>query len=131
MRDPAPRTLGPRRTGRHGFPSDVLADRRGLDAAYAALAALSRTLPWSGEPDENGIAATGHGPHDIARPPTTGYTEQEAIKVARLKADVMRLAMIVTGARLLEQTPGLVEARMGLISAAKVSAELPDFIETA
>ncbi|MFB6677413.1 hypothetical protein ACFCWG_34405 [Streptomyces sp. NPDC056390] len=44
------------------------------------------------EPDENGIAATGHGPHDMARSPTTGYTEQNAIEVTRLKADVMRLA---------------------------------------
>lgn len=59
-------------------PSDLLAARRDLDTAYTALAALSRTLPWSVQPDENGIAATGHGPHDIERPPTLGYTEQEA-----------------------------------------------------
>ncbi|MCX4648012.1 MULTISPECIES: hypothetical protein [unclassified Streptomyces] len=54
-----------------------------LDAAYAALAALSRTVPWSVEPDESGIAATGHGPHAIARPPTTGHTEQQTAEVAR------------------------------------------------
>ncbi|MFB8272909.1 hypothetical protein ACFC96_40860 [Streptomyces sp. NPDC055955] len=115
------------------FPSDLLAARRDLDAAYAALAALSRTLPWSVEPDENGIAATGHGPHDIARPPTPGYTEQDAVEVARLKADVMRLATIVTGHEFWGSLsgPDLVEARMGLINAAKASAERPDVVEAA
>ncbi|WP_327575682.1 hypothetical protein [Streptomyces sp. NBC_00145] len=115
------------------FPSDLLTGRRDLDAAYAALAALSRTLPWSVGPDENGIAATGHGPHDIERPPSTGYTEQDAVEVARLKADVMRLATIVTGHAYWGSLSGpeLVEARMGLISAAKVPAGLRDVAEAA
>ncbi|MEU6664237.1 hypothetical protein [Streptomyces sp. NPDC046821] len=110
------------------FPSDLLTARRDLDAAYAALAALSRTLPWSVEPDANGISPTGHGPHDIARPSTTGYTEQEAAEVARFRADVMRLATLVTGHAYWSSLSGpeLVEARMGLISAAKVPARLPD-----
>ncbi|MET7843573.1 hypothetical protein ABZT45_34225 [Streptomyces sp. NPDC005356] len=115
------------------FPSDLLTARRDLDTAYAALAALSQTLPWSVEPNENGIAATGHGPHDIARPPTTGYTQQDAVEVARLKADVMRLATTVTTHDFWNSLSGpeLVEARMGLISAAKVPAELPNVVKAA
>ncbi|MFB8000117.1 hypothetical protein ACFC4G_46040 [Streptomyces sp. NPDC056002] len=85
------------------------------------------------EPDENGIAATGHGPHDIARPPTPGYTEQDALEVARLKADVMRLATVVTTHAYWGSLsgPDLVEARMGLINAAKAPAGRPDVVEAA
>ncbi|MFF1594081.1 hypothetical protein ACFVY0_39215 [Streptomyces sp. NPDC058286] len=115
------------------FPGDLLAARRELDAAYAALAALSRTLPWSVGPDENGIAATGHGPHDIARPPTPGYTQEQSAEAGRLKADVMRLATLVTGHEFWGSLSGpeLVEARMGLISAAKVPVGRPDVVEAA
>ncbi|MFB6672996.1 hypothetical protein ACFCWG_11480 [Streptomyces sp. NPDC056390] len=67
------------------------------------------------------------------RSPTPGYTEQDAVEVARLKADVMRLTTIVTAhvywSRL--SGPDLVEARMGLINVAKVPAELPDIVEAA
>ncbi|WP_432166128.1 hypothetical protein [Streptomyces sp. bgisy031] len=85
------------------------------------------------EPDVCGIAATGHGPHDIARPPTPGFTEQDAVEVARLKADVMRLATIVTAHAYGGSLSGsdLVEARMGLINAAKAPAGRPAVVEAA
>ncbi|MFA3842767.1 hypothetical protein [Streptomyces aureus] len=72
-------------------------------------------------------------PHHIARPPTTGYTEQQSAEVTRPEADVMRLATIVTGHACWGSLSGpeLVEARMGLISAAKVPAGRPDVAEAA
>lgn len=54
------------RVRRHRFPAAGLHDRQEPSGMQAV---------W--QPGARSGAATGHGPHDIERPPTQGYTEQE------------------------------------------------------
>ncbi|MDJ0466953.1 hypothetical protein [Streptomyces sp. H27-C3] len=81
----------------YDFPRDLHAAQMRLHQLRAEQYALGRALPWSVEPADGWTAPkTVQGGEPRSLPASPGYTEAQTGEIARLRGEVLALAVTVT-----------------------------------
>lgn len=78
------------------FPQDLLDAQVDLDQTRTASEDYAKTLPWSAEPMPGWESDKQlHSTYVSAKPDSLGYTEEQAAEVARFRARLLELSIIV------------------------------------